>query len=294
MVYFVIAVHSWNDVLRSNYILSAQLYNVLDTADKNVVYSPLSVHTLLALAYQGSAGRTEHVLGNRLRLPNKDATAIQYREILKPLRGETNLTIEIATKVYVRDSFRLNENFKGLAEQSFLAESASLDMDNAQRAADEVNDWVRKKTHGKISRLAEADDFDRYTRSVLLNAVYFKGEWGIKFDKDSTKTAPFYVSTTETVNCPMMYRSSYFYYEEDDKLDAQILLLKYTDRRFNFLVILPREKTGIENLEKAIVKANLTDLRMSVSGREAEVYLPRFKIESTHDLKTPLADVSLA
>ena len=41
----------------------------------------------------------------------------------------------------------------------------------------QVNKWCDKKTHGKISKII--DQLDPMTFMLVLNAVYFKGEWKI-------------------------------------------------------------------------------------------------------------------
>ena len=43
----------------------------------------------------------------------------------------------------------------------------------------QVNDWCKNKTHGKIDKIL--NELDPNTLMILLNAVYFKGEWASKF-----------------------------------------------------------------------------------------------------------------
>ena len=45
----------------------------------------------------------------------------------------------------------------------------------------QVNDWFSEKTNGKIKKII--DQIDPLTRMILLNAVYFKGNWKYKFKK---------------------------------------------------------------------------------------------------------------
>ena len=48
---------------------------------------------------------------------------------------------------------------------------------------DPINKWVDSKTQGKIRQILIEDPMGP---AVLVNAVFFKGEWGSKFDeKDS-------------------------------------------------------------------------------------------------------------
>jgi len=47
---------------------------------------------------------------------------------------------------------------------------------------------------GKIRNLLAEGVLDSMTRLVLVNAIYFKGNWETQFDKESTVEMPFHIN----------------------------------------------------------------------------------------------------
>jgi serine protease inhibitor len=62
---------------------------------------------------------------------------------------------------------------------------------------------------------------------ILLNAVYFKGNWKTKFNEKLTVLEPFYTSKTTTVDVPMMHIVDKFYYKQLDEINADCIALPY-------------------------------------------------------------------
>lgn len=62
---------------------------------------------------------------------------------------------------------------------------------------------------------------------LLINALYFKGNWRHQFPKNRTEIGGFYVSSTDVVNVPLMRTTDKFFYFESNDLDAKILRLPY-------------------------------------------------------------------
>lgn len=48
------------------------------------------------------------------------------------------------------------------------------------------------------------NDFGPLTRLVLVNAIYFKGDWKQKFRKEDTEITDFHKQDGSTVKVPMM------------------------------------------------------------------------------------------
>jgi len=67
-------------------------------------------------------------------------------------------------------------------------------------AVDEINNFVKQSTKDIIPKLFEDGDLDTLTKLVLINAIYFKGDWKYPFDPSDTKEMEFHVDSTQSFN----------------------------------------------------------------------------------------------
>ncbi|XP_018329662.1 antichymotrypsin-2 isoform X3 [Agrilus planipennis] len=261
--------------------------------NENVFFSPISVHTILSLIYQGAKNDTQKALAEVLNVPEAKATADGYKAVMSELNNVDNVTLHIANKIWVKENLKLKNSFQTLAVDNFFAEAEPADFNKPEASAELINQWVEQKTNNKIKELIQKDMINGNTAMVLVNAIYFKGNWAKQFKKHATIKQPFYVSNEETVNVDMMHIESNFRYAEDKDLDAKILELPYTNQDVSMLIILPNKKDGINELQQKIVTKDLTSLSNNLRSIKVNVALPKFKIESTINLVQVLTDLGL-
>ena len=86
---------------------------------------------------------------------------------------------------------------------------------------------------------------------------------------------------------------------ELDKLDATVLEMPYTGDRLSITFILPNAKNGLRKLEEQFNTIDLSENKNSKAPRhrmyekEVAIAIPKFKIESTHNLKDSLERMGL-
>lgn len=280
-------------VLKANSDFGKNLYQILARKDGNIVFSPLSAHTVLALAYQGAAGKTAESFASTLKLPESKAAASGYKEVMSGLNNIQNVTLHIANKVYIKPTYKLKDSFGQIARDSFYSEVEPVEFGQSVAAAKTINGWVEKKTNNKIKDLIKPDSLNALTRLVLVNAIYFKGDWKHKFDKALTTKQPFYLNDEDKVDVDMMHITKNFRYGENEELDAKILELPYNNEDVSMLIVLPNQKNGIKELEKKLQSVDISELAQNIYSREVIVSLPKFKIESTIPLNDVLEEVRL-
>lgn len=156
-----------------------------------------------------------------------------------------------------------------------------------------INKWVEEKTNTKIKDLIRKGDLDPLTTLVLVNAICFKGNWESQFSTNQTAETPFFVSPQTTVKTPMMTQMHKFKYAEIN--DLQILELPYVGGELSMLVILPKQKEKLSEIEDRLTKEHIDQWRRSLSEQKVCVYLPKFKITwGTFELNAALQTLGMA
>lgn len=278
-----------------------KLYEVLPN-EQNLVFSPISIHAALSLAYQGSTGETAESFRQNLEVPDTNQNAEEYKNFMTKLNEDGDVTIHLANKIYVQEKYKLKDDFKSTVKNNFFADGDNIDFSKQENAANTMNTWVKESTGGKIDHLIDSQDLNDQTRAVLLNAIYFKANWMIEFDSADTRVDKFFVSDSESFDCEMMHQKDKFGYAENSELDAKILKMKYKDERYSMVIVLPNSHNEIKELENELIHtdiSNLTRRRESfcdsdaMTVRTVNVAIPKFRLESNLNLKQPLTQVGL-
>jgi serine protease inhibitor len=131
---------------------------------------------------------------------------------------------------------------------------------------------------------------NQFFRLVLVNAIYFKGDWAKKFKTENTRKGTFHLADGSTVETDMMYMSSEFRAANLKDIDARALEMPYKGNRLSMIFILPQE--SLAKTEAALSGFDFSGLKFGPSTK-FDVHVPKFKIESTHELNDPLKNLGL-
>ncbi|NXS03654.1 SPB6 protein, partial [Oxylabes madagascariensis] len=81
------------------------------------------------------------------------------------------------------------------SQKSYHAGLEQMDFLHAcEDSRKQINGWVEERTEGKIQNLLAEGILNSLTRLVLVNAIYFKGNWEEQFNKERTRERPFQIS----------------------------------------------------------------------------------------------------
>ena len=226
-------------------IRASQLSTV--TSPQSTVFSPLSITYALGMLNNGAAGQTQKEINEVLGFGDAGADAINAfcRKLLTEApKLDKKTTAEIANTVFVNSglNYELQQGFIDKAKQFYDAEPQSLNFFEKEKTLEIINGWASDHTHGMIPEILNEFSFNTEAVSYLLNALYFKGAWTNKFDKQNTKEESF--NGGEAV--PMMQQYEEFEYTENDLYQA--IHLPYGNGAYKMTVFLPLEGKSIDDV----------------------------------------------
>ena len=290
---------SVTNLAAANVSFALDVYRQLSTMTPgdNIFVSPLSISAALAMTYIGARGDTASMMKKVLRLEALSDADLHaaFGEILTAL-NESNApyTLRTASRLFVSRQHKFLDDFVAATRRHYGAEAALSDsVGDPDGTRLQINKWVEEQTAEKIKDLLPNGSIDSLTALVLVNAVYFKGDWATKFDSRGTHDSEFIVNAQNTVNVKMMFRHDKYRLCVDSTIDCQILQLPYVSDRLAMVVLLPRQLDGLESLEKNLTADRLQQALRAVSSArpvEVDVSLPKFRLEQT----CPLTDVLVA
>ncbi|KFP26866.1 Heterochromatin-associated protein MENT [Colius striatus] len=309
------------------------LYKKLNETSKgqNIFFSPWSIATALAMVYLGAKGDTATQMAEVLHFnqtageeegssttarpsqgrPKKRKMDPEHKQDENIHSGFKQLLAEFskhrgtyllktANRLYEEKTYPLLPNFLQLVTSYYNAKPQAVNFKTAaEQARALINSWVGNKTERKIQDLLPAGSVNTHTVLVLVNAIYFKGNWEKKFLEKNTSEKPFRLSKTKTKPVQMMFLRDAFLILHEKTMKFKIIELPYVKNELSMFVLLPDDindnSTGLELVERQLTHEKLSEWTKPANMMKAEVdlYLPKLKLEENYDLKSTLSSMGI-
>jgi len=285
----------FNSFVKGNNQFAIELYQQLIKENGNLFFSPISISATFSMICAGAEGKTEKEIKEvfHFKIEEKEL-AIHFSKLIKELKNISGCELSIANALWIQKGYKLKKEFLDITKKFYDAGCNEVNFKTSPEESRKIiNNWVEQKTKGKIKDLIEKGYITSLTRFILTNAIYFNGEWYHQFDKELTKDMPFYLMDGSEKQTPMMQFEDFkkFNYFED-KL-VQILEMNYEGEEISMIVILPKERYGIKDVEKILTVDILNKWIESMEFTEVEVYFPKFKIEKSYNLSKNLRELGI-
>ena len=271
---------SEQELVTANNDFAFNLFRVAD-AQNSTILSPISITYALGMLNNGAAGETQAQINKVLGFGETGAEGINAfckKMLTEAPNLDKSTKVLISNTIYMNKGYELKPLFVSKANDCYHAEPETRNFADG-KTLDVINQWASDHTEKMIEKVLDYDEFDPSAISYLLNAIYFKGAWTEKFDKENTRDEAFKMETGEEKQLPIMHQEQEFYYAEDD--DCQVLRLPYGNKAYSMTILLPKEGKTVRDLVKTLNK-DTWEHYQRIGSAIVDVKLPRF--ESNTDL----------
>jgi serpin B len=294
------------------------LYRRAGKADANVVLSPTSIATALAMARAGARGETAAQMDTVLRSAGADrlADAMNALDAALAARSGTfndpdgnplHVALRISNAAYVQRGMQIEQAFLDVLASRFGAGARLADFAADPEAARQlINAWVKGQTESRIPELLRSGDVTSLTRFALVNAIYMKAPWLNPFEKKDTASGRFTRADGSRVSVPMMHLQSSGLGPDFPVATGagwRAVRLPYLGSQWQngtdelaMTIIVPDD---LSTFEKGLTAAKLADLTSTkdagglLVGHKVNLTVPRFSIDARFDLGATLAAMGM-
>ena len=283
-----------------NNAFAVDLYKkVAEKQAGNLVLSPYSVSSALAMTYAGAKGPTADEMRTALHFtlpPEKLHPAFGgLTDSLQTAGKKRSYQLDIANALWTQQGMTLVPEFRDTTSRSYHAGVREVDFGRSEATRETINKWVEERTQDRIKDLLKPGSLGADTRMVLTNAIYFKGDWKRGFDKARTHDAEFEKTSGAKSKVRMMWQKG----DKETKSRAcdtaewQWLELPYLGDRLSMVFMLPSKRCGLREAEAGLTVAKIQEGLDGLKETGIDIALPRFKFESRFELKPPLTDLGM-
>jgi serpin B len=266
----------------------ADLYRQIAAQSGNLLCSPASVYSALAMIAEGARGDTAAEMRKVLGAYDKNGAGIMAA-LERPV-GDFEL--HVANAIWAQNGFACLPEYQAKLVRDYKCGYFNVDFMYPAVAGRSINDWVSKETSGKIGELFPPGSLQRSAKLVLTNAIYFHADWRTQFSPGRTGPGDFHVEGSADVQQrPMMREHEEFPFMHGDRFDA--LELPYKGGQIGMFILLPHAVDGVNDLETKFSRKVLQDVVDGVKPEFAEVTIPKFTFDSGVDLPTALKAIGI-
>ncbi len=269
----------------ANNIFSWNLFSQIFESDPtgNHFISGLSATLALQMVLAGTEGESRDEMLKLLAL--EDISREQLTEdiplFMQRLTQNPEVRLDIANSLWSGESYPLNPDWVNFLQTQFKADAEQIDFTNSVEL-ERTNQWVEQKTRGKITKIIPNPYPDASSVIfILMNAIYFKGDWSYEFDPLETRERPFFVKADKQVSVQMMRQFNEFRYRTPDfKFPHQSVALPYGENEsLKMYVFLPSADKSLTDLMSDLKSTTLEKILPEFYAERGSLRLPKFKME---------------
>ena len=276
------------------------IHKVSEKEKADWVMSPFGVQVLLGMILNGAQGETAEQIYNVLGFENKDIDEVNdyFRSMLQQLPElDYKTEVMLANGVFVNKKYKIKPTFSRYVRNYYSAYVENLDFSKTS-SLKRINDWCNEQTEGLVPKMLDEKTMSGMSDDIalLLNALYFKGEWTDKFDVKDTSNEPFHLESGVVKEVPMMKKTLLLAAGSFTE-DGSMIQVPFGKKSFALTIILPGDDSSLNELIN-----KLDDGTQECCNRFIEksgdyifdLWMPRIEAASSIDYRDILSDMGMS
>ena len=170
---------------------SLDLFRQVADGSSNVFVSPMSLSMLNLMLANGAEGDTYREILQPMGLGTRSLGEINdyYQLMMRSLsRADKSISLSLSNSLWTAKGVSVKSPYKRSLVNVYDADLFSVDF-SSQASVDKINQWSNRRTNGQVPKLL--DKVDGQTSMMLVNALYFQGEWTHKFKEEASAQGSF-------------------------------------------------------------------------------------------------------
>lgn len=268
----------------------------VNNQEKNLVVSPESILSVSAMMWLGASHDTKKQLTqalfsySNLNIVLNDHHLCEAMKQFLTRRSSSQGIIEMqANGLWLQKDFQIKHRYVQQLKHCFNTELHTMNVSKPMIAVKDINAWVKSNTQGMISHLLKVNDISKNTKLLLLDTLYFKGNWSQPFKKENNQKLPFYnKENSDSAHKITMMTDKSVNYQYIDNTQWQILSKDYVDGNAALIIFLPKQGQFLSELLQNVKEKDFLKLINSLTvlpvNTLIDLHLPKYTISTTSSL----------
>lgn len=263
------------EIVNGNTQFALDLFQQLRLNDKNLIFSPYSISTAMAMVYGGAQKETMEQMQAVFHFPSANTQA--FHKAMNAVNGQIQsntqevMTLKTANKIWQSYQFSAKEGYLEMLKAFYKSPIGMYK--NAKEGAEAINNWASKKTNNKINKLLSSKNLEQVDM-VLANAIYFYGNWAEQFKAEDTQLDSFFTKDNVEI-VPFMNGKIHTAIGEFE--NYQVAELFYKDNRASMLIVLPRKEFTLQEIVAQLSTKEYTNWCKALRQTEVFFHLPKWE-----------------
>ena len=270
---------------------AVRLFQANEKSGENVLISPLSVLTALAMTANGAEGDTLSQMEDVMGMTKDEVNAYLYTYVFRLPQDDQN-KLTLANSIWFKDdgAFAVKDDFLQINADYHNADVYKAPFN--EETVRDVNNWVNEKTDGMIPEIL--DGIDPGSVMYLVNALLFDAKWSSMYFEEYVKDAEFTTEDGTVRDVQLMYGSENVFLEGDNAKG----FIKYYDytskKKYAFVALLPDEGVSMSEYVASLDGDKLNAMLKDRVRCTVNTAIPKFNTDYRVDMADVLSGMGMS